>query len=56
MWFAPISVFINFQQSIYVTAVESGYDFFNVSRVEVSPNPVELEEYPTIRVFGYAST
>ncbi|KAH0883744.1 hypothetical protein HID58_059840 [Brassica napus] len=34
---------------------ESGYDFFNVSRVEVSPNPVELEEYPTIRVFGYAN-
>ncbi|KAF2605001.1 hypothetical protein F2Q70_00025634 [Brassica cretica] len=34
---------------------KSGYDFFNVSRVEVSPNPVELEEYPTIRVFGYAN-
>ncbi|KAG2327401.1 hypothetical protein Bca4012_036401 [Brassica carinata] len=32
---------------------KSGYDFGNVSRVEVSRNPVELEEYPTIKIFGY---
>ncbi|CAH2060369.1 unnamed protein product [Thlaspi arvense] len=34
---------------------KSGYEFGNVSSVEISPNPVDLDDEPNITVSGYAN-